>query len=50
MATIDDLGLTEKSSIDKKMKLRGETNEKSQRPVAKDKSIKSDRGTFKDKC
>jgi len=50
MPNVDDLGLIEKSPIDKNQKPRGETNEQSQRPVATDKSVKSDRGSFKDKC
>jgi len=49
-ASIDDLGLTNRESIDNSAKLRGETSEKTQRPVAKSKSIKSDRGTFTSKC
>ncbi len=48
--SIDELGLTEQSSIDYKAKLRGETGEAGQRPTATDKSVKSDRGAFKNKC
>ena len=43
-------GYSEEGKIDKEQKLRAETNEKTQRPVATNKSVKSDRGTFKDKC
>lgn len=47
-----DKGLTDVSVIPggTSMKLRGETNEQTQRPVAKTESVKSDRGTFKSKC
>lgn len=47
---IDDKGLIERSKIDHKMPLRKETSEATQRPTAQTKSVKSDRGTFKDKC
>ena len=49
-ASIDDLGLTSRESIDNSAKLRKDTGEATQRPVGQDKSIKSDRGTFTNKC
>lgn len=45
-----DKGLSEQSSFDEKAKLRGETNEASQRPTGKTESVKSDRGSFKSRC
>lgn len=48
--SVNEKGLTEQTKFDEKAKLRQETDEKSQRPVAQTKSVKSDRGTFKDKC
>lgn len=45
-----DLGLTEQDSFDKGMKLRGETDIKTQRPTATTKKVSSDRGSFTDKC
>jgi hypothetical protein len=47
--TVNKNGLTEQSGFDAKAKLRGETNEKSQRPTATTKKVKTDRGTFTDK-
>lgn len=46
-----DLGLNEQYACKDgtKMKLRGETDEGSQRPTRPTESIKSDRGTFKHK-
>jgi len=43
-------GYTDEGKVDNKTPPRAETNEMTQRPVATDKSVKSDRGTFKDKC
>lgn len=43
-------GYTFKESVSNKTKLRGETGEKSQRPTGKTESLKTDRGTFKNKC
>lgn len=47
-----DKGLTESHAISggAGAKLRGETNEQTQRPVDKTESVKSDRGTFPSKC
>lgn len=47
-----DLGLSEQSQIQggAGMKLRGETNEQTQRPTAKTETVSSDRGSFKSKC
>jgi len=43
-----DLGLSDRESIKggSSMPLRGETNEKSQRPTAMSKTVSSDRGSF----
>lgn len=46
-ATGNKLGLSEQTKINVKAPLRGETNEKSQRPVSKAESVKTDRGSFK---
>ena len=43
-------GYTDEGKIDNKATPRKETNEKSQRPTSEQKSVKSDRGSFKDKC
>lgn len=40
-------GLTEKSKFDVKKPLRGETDEKSQRPTSMTENVKTDRGSFK---
>jgi hypothetical protein len=40
-------GLNERSSIDHKAKLRGETSANERRPTVLKGSIKSDRGSFK---
>ena len=45
-----DAGLSERSSFDSNMKLRGETGEGTQRPTATTKTVKTDRGSFTDKC
>ena len=47
-----DLGLTEQSAVKggAQMPLRGETSEATQRPTSKTESMKTDRGTFKNKC
>lgn len=42
-----DMGLNERSSLDKKAKLRGETSTMKQQPTIKKSSVSSDRGTFK---
>ena len=47
-----DLGLSSQSRVSggTATKLRDETSLATQRPVAKTESVKSDRGTFKNKC
>ena len=45
--TGNKLGLSEQQKFDVKKPLRGETGEKSQRPVSKPESVKTDRGSFK---
>ena len=45
--TGNKLGLSEQQKFDVKKPLRGETNEKSQRPTQKTESVKTDRGSFK---
>ena len=45
-----DHGLSERESFDNQMKLRGETNEATQRPTSETESLSTDRGTFKCKC
>jgi len=49
-ASVNGLGLIEQDGFTSGMPLRKETNEMEQRPKGEDKSVKSDRGTFKSKC
>lgn len=42
-----DMGLNERSGIDHKVKLRGETSTMKQQPTVKKSSVSSDRGNFK---
>jgi len=44
-----DLGLSSREGYKHDTKLRADTGE-GQRPKGQDKSVSSDRGTFKDKC
>ena len=46
----ENLGLIEQDGFSTTMKLRGETNHSSPRPTSTTKSMKTDRGTFKNKC
>lgn len=46
---VNEKGLTEQQKFDAKKPLRGETGESTQRPTGETKSVKTDRGTFKDK-
>ena len=50
MKSKEQLGLIEKETFDHKEKLRADTGDKTQRPKATDKTIKDERGTFKNKC
>lgn len=43
-------GLTSQEGFDHRAPPRRENNEKQQRPVATDKTVSSDRGSFKSKC
>ena len=43
-------GYDEQGKIDNKIPPRAETSEATQRPVATNKTVKSDRGSFPDKC
>ena len=49
-ASIDDLGLTSQESFGSDLKLRKDTGDMTQRPVAENKKLKTDRGTFTNKC
>ncbi len=43
-------GLIAQDGFDHRKPPRGENNEEAQRPVATDKTVSSDRGSFKSKC
>ena len=49
-ATPIDDGLSSRESFEHKTKLREDTGDMTQRPKATDKTISSDRGSFKSKC
>ncbi|MBT7080277.1 MAG: hypothetical protein HN929_02220 [Chloroflexi bacterium] len=47
---VNEKGLVEQKKFDSKAPPRGETGEEAQRPTSKTETMKTDRGTFKDKC
>ena len=45
-----DLGLSSRDAYKHDQELRGKTDDNTQRPEGRTKSVSSDRGTFKSKC